>query len=129
MFCSNCDRWEASKSLVFLTGDDGLGISIIGMGVGADKGMEKLGIFIKTIIEGGAADKDGRCSSPLLSCAMTVGLGKYTKKVQQRFCQLVPFVCRIQVNDQILEVDGVSLLGVSQLFAATALKNTSGHVK
>lgn len=106
-------------------GEDGLGISIIGMGVGADQGLEKLGIFVKTITEGGATQKDGR----LALVSFFFSLNKTKIKVDTLLSLYVFISVRIRVNDQIVEVDGVSLVGVSQLFAATVLKNTSGLVK
>jgi len=92
--------------------------------VGADQGLEKLGIFVKTVTEGGATQKDGRYISAPVSCSWEL-----SSVLTTRDFSFVSVCVRIHVNDQIVEVDGVRLVGVSQLFAATVLKNTSGLVK
>ncbi|KAI3380078.1 hypothetical protein SNEBB_001496 [Seison nebaliae] len=70
--------------------DDTLPFNIIGLGVGADSGIEKLGMFIKTI------------NDNLIGEAVE----------------------ELNVYDQLIEVNGISLVGVSVRYAATTLRQT-----
>ena len=58
-------------------------------------GLEKVGMYIKTVTDGSVVHQDSR----------------------------------IQVNDLLVEVDGTSLVGVTQSFAASVLRNTKGRVR
>ena len=82
------------------------------MGVGADAGLEKLGIFIKTITPGGAADRDGRI------------------RVNDQIIEVIPLLltCSPSIFTPSVQVDSASLVGVTQAYAASVLRNTSGLV-
>ena len=83
-----------------------------GMGVGADAGLEKLGIFIKTITPGGAADRDGRI------------------RVNDQIIEVLPQILNCFTASPLtsVQVDSASLVGVTQAYAASVLRNTSGLV-
>ncbi|XP_042899757.1 afadin isoform X2 [Parasteatoda tepidariorum] len=68
--------------------NNGIGLSIIAAGAPSD--ADKLGIYIKSVVKGGAADLDGR----------------------------------LQAGDQLLKVDGHSLVGVNQEKAAELMTRT-----
>ncbi|XP_057667342.1 afadin isoform X4 [Diorhabda carinulata] len=69
----------------------GMGLSIV---AAKGAGQERLGIYIKSVVPGGAADRDGRLAA----------------------------------GDQLLSVDGQSLLGITQEKAAEFLQRTSSIV-
>ena len=95
-------EWELEKNVARLEtlqvdlerGSEGLGLAIMGLGAGAELGLEKLSIFIKIVTPGGVAAKDGR----------------------------------VKEGDQIIEVNGQSLVGVTQTHAATVLRAALGTV-
>merc|ERR1719282_1657597 len=95
-------EWELEKNVARLEtlqvelerGSEGLGLAIMGLGAGAELGLEKLSIFVKSVTPGGVAAKDGR----------------------------------VKEGDQIIEVNGQSLVGVTQTHAATVLRAALGTV-
>jgi neurabin len=83
------------------------------MGVGADSGLEKLGIFVKSLNPQGVIARDGRYVFFLTNLS--------------RYVSCLFF--RIQIGDQIIEVDDHSLVGVTHTHATSVLKATSGLVR
>ncbi|KAH9505145.1 Partitioning defective 3 [Bulinus truncatus] len=88
------DSFNGKKEEIILhiplneTGSAGLGVSVKGKTVTTESSSKDLGIFVKTVLQGGAAYKDGR----------------------------------LRVNDQLLEVNGVKLEGLSNASAMEALR-------
>ena len=55
------DKFE----LILEKDSNGYGLSIIGMGIGADAGVERLGIYVKKVFPGQAAEKVGTESNQI----------------------------------------------------------------
>uniref|UniRef100_A0A8C5G3H9 Afadin, adherens junction formation factor a n=1 Tax=Gouania willdenowi TaxID=441366 RepID=A0A8C5G3H9_GOUWI len=88
---SNPMRKEPEVVTVTLKKHNGMGLSIV---AAKGAGQEKLGIYIKSVVKGGAADVDGRLAA----------------------------------GDQLLSVDGRSLVGLSQERAAELMTRTGSVV-
>uniref|UniRef100_A0A3B3CX27 Afadin, adherens junction formation factor a n=1 Tax=Oryzias melastigma TaxID=30732 RepID=A0A3B3CX27_ORYME len=84
-------RKEPEVVTVTLKKHNGMGLSIV---AAKGAGQEKLGIYIKSVVKGGAADNDGRLAA----------------------------------GDQLLSVDGRSLVGLSQERAAELMTRTGAVV-
>ncbi|XP_043919082.1 afadin isoform X3 [Protopterus annectens] len=84
-------RKEPEVITVTLKKQNGMGLSIV---AAKGAGQEKLGIYVKSVVKGGAADLDGRLSA----------------------------------GDQLLSVDGQSLVGLSQERAAELMTKTGSVV-
>ncbi|ESO81975.1 hypothetical protein LOTGIDRAFT_90066, partial [Lottia gigantea] len=67
----------------------GLGVSVKGKSISTPQGTKDLGIFIKSVMPGGAAFKDGR----------------------------------LIMNDQLLEINGEKLVGLTNIKAMEKLRN------
>nr|1XZ9_A Chain A, Afadin [Homo sapiens]2EXG_A Chain A, Afadin [Homo sapiens] len=84
-------RKEPEIITVTLKKQNGMGLSIV---AAKGAGQDKLGIYVKSVVKGGAADVDGRLAA----------------------------------GDQLLSVDGRSLVGLSQERAAELMTRTSSVV-
>jgi len=70
-----------------------------------------------------------KCLRIILRCFVNRAAGSSLLWTEFSLCVCVFLNARIQVSDQIIEVDGKSLVGVTQAYAASVLRNTIGTVQ
>lgn len=96
--------------------NNGMGLSIV-----ATRGLNQaqLGIYIKTVVKGGAAD--------MVRIKQMAFLGNSTNETHTSPCPRLLFSHqdgRLQAGDQLLKVDGKSLVGITQERAAELMTQT-----